>query len=43
VVDADSHKFLEYIGTGEQGYKEGTFNEAKFYFTQGMSYHVNKE
>lgn len=41
VVDTETHKCLQVIGTGKMGYKEGSFEEAQFYHTQGMTHYIN--
>lgn len=41
VVDADTHRYLEQVGSGKNGYQEGSFAEAKFSLPQGMSHFVD--
>ena len=43
IVDAATNTFIEQIGTGKIGYKEGSFAESEFYHTQGMCHFVNSE
>ena len=43
IVDSKTLKFLEVIGTGKQGFKDGTFSEAEFYHTQGMVHFKNNK
>lgn len=41
IVDLLTMKFLEAIGNGRQGDKDGSFSEAEFYHTQGMTHFIN--
>ena len=41
ICDNEKHQFLEQIGTGKIGYKNGSFKEAEFYHTQGLCHYIN--
>ena len=43
LVDAKTNTFLEQVGTGRSGYKEGAFSEAEFSMPQGMCHFVDPE
>ena len=43
VLNAANHTFLEQIGTGRSGYKEGPFTEAEFSLPQGICHFTNPE
>lgn len=43
VLDACTNTFLEQIGNGKSGYKEGNFAEAEFSLIQGFCHFVNPE
>ena len=43
ILNGETHEFIEQIGTGRIGYKEGSFDEAEFYHTQGMCHYVNDD
>ena len=41
VLNAETNETIEVIGTGKIGSKDGSFNEAEFYHTQGLCHYVN--
>ena len=43
ILDASNHTFLEQVGTGRNGYKEGSFTEAEFSMPQGLCHFVNAQ
>ena len=43
VIDLHTHKCLDVIGNGKIGYKDGSFKEAEFHYTQGMTHFINKD
>jgi len=43
IFNAATNQFIEQIGTGSIGYKEGSFAEAEFYHTQGMCHRINEQ
>jgi hypothetical protein len=42
VCDADSHVFIEQIGSGKFGWANGSFAESQFYHTQGLCHYQNE-
>ena len=43
IFDAATNQFIEQIGNGKIGYKEGNFSQAEFYHTQGMCQFINDQ
>ena len=43
VLDASTHIYIEQIGTGKSGYRDGAFSEARFALPQGMCHYVNND
>ena len=43
ILDATTNKFLEQVGTGKSGYKEGNFAEVEFSLPQGVCHFINAE
>ena len=40
-MNAATHTFIEQIGSGKNGYKEGSFAEAEFSLPQGLCHFIN--
>ena len=40
-MNATTHTFIEQIGSGRNGYKEGSFAEAEFSLLQGFCHFIN--
>jgi len=43
IVDLLTMKCLDVIGNGKLGDKDGSFNEAEFFHTQGMTHFINED
>jgi hypothetical protein len=41
IVDMKKMECLDVVGTGRIGFKDGSFAEAEFHHTQGMSHFIN--
>ena len=43
ILDGKTHKFIEQIGNGRTGYREGSFADAEFSLPQGICHFINAE